>query len=88
MPSIADLLLAAQAAHLEYRRHLPRMASVRGQVTAQAGEAVQARAALELAAKAFREAHEADPTHTDGAWAMFPSPDELMKFYEQQLAKG
>lgn len=88
MPSVTDLLLAAQAAHLDYQRHKPRMASVRGQVAQQAGDAVQARATLETAATAFRQAHEADPEHADGAWALFADPQAMLDFYDKQLAKG
>jgi hypothetical protein len=73
--SVAELLATSYSAHAEYRR----LANERRP---------DKRIPLQQAYHARKAAHEADPEHLDPAWSLDQKAthDELMSFYEQQLA--
>lgn len=87
MPTVASLLAESRAAHSLYRQLLPRMQAVAGTVQEMLGNVMAAKDALERAGTLRKAAHDADPEHTDPAWAADPAPhDELMTFYAERLA--
>lgn len=85
-PSVADLLSASRQAHLRYRQHVPRMATVPGSnPVAQNGDEVEARSAVRQAFELRQQAEAADPARSSIAWhedlASGFDHDDVMRYY-------
>ncbi len=89
---ITHLLAISRQAHIEYRQSVARKeAQPGGQLTHVHGDPSAAMRSIQKALDYRQQAHDADPSHSAGAWkAEGPNVvhDSLMDFYREQLSRG
>lgn len=90
---ITHLLAISRQAHVEYRQNVARKeGQPGGQLTHVHGDPAAALRCVQRALDYRQQAHDADPSHSAGAWQAEPPThqdhDQLIEFYRGVLSRG